>query len=278
MTSDLALPWWKKGSFYVFLLLSLVITLFPFVWMVSTSFKSPDEIFSQTPTIIPTQPTLQHYQKLLSVANLGQSLWNSMFFAFGSTVLSIFCNALAAYAFAKLNFHGRERIFTLLMLTMMIPGQVTMMPVFLILKGLGMLNSFAGLIIPGMASVFAIFMLRQFMSEIPEEILEAARMDGCGEFRIFWVIMFPLCRPIIATLAIFQFIGAWNDFFWPLIIMLREDKQTLPVALANLNGQYGTDWGLLMAGAVLVVIPVILVFLMAQKHYIKGIAAGAVKD
>jgi len=278
MTSDRTLPWWKKGGFYVFLLLSLVITLFPFVWMVSTSFKSPGEIFSQAPTIIPTQPTMEHYHRLMAVANLGRSLWNSIIFAFGSTVLSIFCNALAAYAFAKLNFAGREKIFTLLMLTMMVPGQVTMMPVFLILKGLGMLNSFAGLIIPGIASVFAIFMLCQFMSQIPEEILEAARMDGCSEFGIFWIIMIPLCRPILATLAIFQFIGAWNEFFWPLIIMVREDMQTLPVALANLNGQYNTDWGLLMAGAVLVVIPVILVFLLAQKHYIKGIAAGAVKD
>ncbi|HNW36613.1 MAG TPA: carbohydrate ABC transporter permease [Candidatus Ozemobacteraceae bacterium] len=278
MNSDRALPLWHKASFYLFLLASLVITLFPFVWMVSTSFKSPGEIFSQTPTIIPTQPTLEHYDHLLAVANLARSLWNSLIFALGSTVLSIFCNALAAYAFAKLNFRGREKLFTLLMLTMMVPGQVTMMPVFLILKSLGMLNTFAGLIIPGIASVFAIFMLRQFMTDIPEEILEAARIDGCSEFRIFWEIMIPLCRPILATLAIFQFIGAWNEFFWPLIIMLREDKQTLPVALANLNGQYNTDWGLLMAGAVLVVIPVILVFLLAQKHYIKGIAAGAVKD
>jgi multiple sugar transport system permease protein len=184
---------------------------------------------------------------------------------------------MAAYAFAKLSFPGREKIFSLLLLTMMVPGQVTMMPVFLILKNLGLLNTFTGLILPGIGSVFGIFMLRQFMRAVPEEILEAARIDGCSEFKIFYGIMMPLCRPILATLAIFSFIGAWNEFFWPLIIMLREDMQTLPVALANLNGQFNTDWGLLMSGSVLVVIPVILVFLLAQKHYIKGIAAGGVK-
>jgi multiple sugar transport system permease protein len=245
--------------------------------MVSTSFKGPAEIFTQTPTFIPENPTLENYEKLLTQANLGRSFFNSLVFAIGMMVLSVFFNAMAAYAFAKLSFPGREKIFSLLLLTMMVPGQVTMMPVFLILKNLGLLNTFTGLILPGIGSVFGIFMLRQFMHAVPEEILEAARIDGCSEFRIFYGIMLPLCRPILATLAIFSFIGAWNEFFWPLIIMLREDMQTLPVALANLNGQFNTDWGLLMSGSVLVVIPVILVFLLAQKHYIKGIAAGGVK-
>jgi multiple sugar transport system permease protein len=160
---------------------------------------------------------------------------------------------------------------------MMVPGQVTMLPVFIILKHLGLLNTFAGLILPGTSAVFAVFMLRQFMMDVPEEILEAARVDGCSEFAIYWRIMLPLCRPIIATLAIFSFIGSWNEFLWPLILMLREDRYTLPVALANLNGQYNTDWGLLMAGAVVVVLPAVAVFLLAQRHYIQGIAAGAVK-
>jgi len=269
---------WQKTGFLVFLCVSVCCTLFPFVWMVSTSFKSPAEIFTQTPTFIPAQPTLDNFRNLLKAANLGRSFLNSLVFACGMTVLSLMCNAMAAYGFAKLSFPGREKLFALLLLTMMVPGQVTMMPVFLILKTLGLLNTFTGLIVPGVASVFGIFMLRQFMRDIPEEILEAARIDGCSEFRIFFSIMFPLCRPILATLAIFSFIGAWNEFFWPLIIMLREDMQTLPVALANLNGQFNTDWGLLMAGSVLVVVPVILVFLLAQKHYIKGIAAGGVKE
>ncbi len=267
----------QEWSFFALLCLSLVFTLFPFIWMLSTSFKSPGEIFSQTPTFIPVQATFDNYRNLLQSAALGRSFLNSLVFAIGMTILSVLCNAMAAYGFAKLSFPGREKIFALLLLTMIVPGQVTMMPVFLILKTLGFLNSFVGLIIPGIASVFGIYMLRQFMQAIPEEILEAARIDGCSEYRIFFSIMLPLCRPVLATLAIFSFIGAWNEFFWPLVIMLRDDMQTLPVALANLNGQFNTDWGLLMAGSVLVVVPVILVFLLAQKHYIKGIAAGGVK-
>jgi multiple sugar transport system permease protein len=268
----------KTISFSIFLIVSLIATLFPFAWMVSTSFKSTSEIFTLTPTLLPTLPTLDHYRTLFSTLNIVRYYWNSAVFAILGTILAIMCNSMAGYAFAKLNFPGREKLFTLLMFAMMVPGQVTMMPVFLILKNFGLLNSFTGLIIPGSASVFGIFMLRQFMSEIPDEILEAARMDGCTEFTIFWKIMLPLSTPILATLAIFSFIGAWNEFFWPLIIMLKEENYTLPVALANLNGQYNTDWGLLMSGSVLVVIPVILVFLLAQKHYIKGIAAGSVKE
>lgn len=278
MSRESSIPNWQKYSFFIFLCISVMCTLFPFIWMVSTSFKSPGEIFTQTPTFIPRQPTLDNFRNLLNAAALGRSFLNSLIFAIGMTVLSLLCNAMAAYGFAKLSFPGREKLFSLLLLTMMVPGQVTMMPVFLILKTFGLLNTFTGLIVPGIASVFAIFMLRQFMRDIPEEILEAARIDGCSEFRIFFSVMMPLCRPILATLAIFSFIGSWNEFFWPLIIMLREEMQTLPVALANLNGQFNTDWGLLMAGSVLVVVPVILVFLTAQKHYIKGIAAGGVKE
>ncbi len=266
-----------KFAFYGFMLASVVITLFPFVWMLSTSFKSPGEIFTKTPTLLPRLWTLAGYKHLFAAVNMGLHLFNSVAYAVSVTVLSVLFNAMAAYAFAKLRFPGREKLFALLLVTMMVPGQVTMLPVFLILKSLGLLNSYAGLVLPGTAAVFAIFMLRQFMADIPEEILEAARIDGFSEFAIFRRIMLPLCKPIIATLTVFSFIGAWNDFLWPLIIMLREDKYTLPVALAGLNGQYNTDWGLLMAGAVVVVLPAVLIFLLAQKHYIKGIAAGAVK-
>ncbi|MFA6093688.1 MAG: carbohydrate ABC transporter permease [Elusimicrobiota bacterium] len=267
-----------KAAFYLFLLVSTAITLFPFLWMISTSVKSPGEIFTRTPTLIPHVWTWEHYRNLFAALDMTRHVLNSLIFSVGVTVLSVLFNAMAAYAFAKLRFPGREKLFALLLATMMIPGQVTMLPVFIILKSLGLLNTYAGLILPGSAAVFAIFMLRQFMMDIPEEILEAARVDGCSETAIFFRIMLPLCRPVIATLAIFSFIGSWNEFLWPLIIMLREDRYTLPVALANLNGQYNTDWGLLMAGAVVVVIPAILVFLLAQKHYIQGIAAGAVKE
>lgn len=273
----------KKKSFftvvsmYFFIGACFLATIMPFVWMVSTSLKSPDEIFTREPVFIPEKPTMSHYRELFEKVNFAGHFMNSLIVAGGLTVLSVLINSMAAYAFAKLNFPGREKLFTLLLLTMMVPGQVTMMPVFIILKNLGLLNSYLGLIIPGSASVFAVFMLKQFMYEIPDELLEAARIDGCSEFRIYRSIILPLCKPIIATLIIFNFMGAWNEFLWPLIIMLDEKKYTLPVALSNLNGQYNTEWGLLMAGSVVVVIPVILIFLLAQKHYIKGIAAGAVK-
>ena len=264
-------------SLYAFLAVCLVSTLLPFIWMFSTSFKGAAEIFTKSPVFIPGSPTLQNYRELFSRLDFLTHFFNSVIVALGLTLLSLLVNALAAFAFAKLNFAGREKIFSLLLLTMMVPGQVTMMPVFIILKSLGLLNSYLGLIIPGCASIFAIFMLRQFMRDIPDELIDAARIDGCGDFRVFFNIVLPLCKPALVTLLIFNFMGAWNEFLWPLIIMIKEEKYTLPVALANLNGQFGTDWGILMAGSVVVVAPVIIVFLMAQKHYIEGITAGAVK-
>jgi len=265
-------------SLYALLAICLAATLLPFVWMLSTSFKDASEIYTKTPVFIPKAPTLQNYDQLFEKVDFIRNFINSIIVATGLTFLSLLINALAAYAFAKLNFAGREKIFSLLLLTMMVPGQVTMMPVFIILKSLGLHNSYLGLIIPGSANIFAIFMLRQFMRDIPGELIDAARIDGCGEFRVFFSIVLPLCKPVLVTLLIFNFMGAWNEFLWPLIIMIKEEKYTLPVALANLNGQFGTDWGILMAGSVVIVVPVIAVFLMAQKHYIQGITAGAVKE
>ncbi|MDD5091989.1 MAG: carbohydrate ABC transporter permease [Candidatus Wallbacteria bacterium] len=267
----------KSAALHILALICVAATLLPLVFMVSTSFKVPAEIFTKEPVIIPEAPTMDNYLELFRRIDFGRCFANSLIVALGLTLFSLFVNSLAAYAFAKLAFPGREKLFALLLVTMMVPGQVTMMPVFIILKHLGLLNSYLGLIIPGGAGVFAIFMLRQFMVDVPEALLESARIDGCGELRIYWSIMLPLCRPVLATLLIFNFMGAWNEFLWPLIVMLSESKYTLPVALANLNGQYNAEWGLLMAGSVIVILPVVLVFLMAQKHYIKGIAAGAVK-
>lgn len=267
----------ETAGLYALIFICLFSTLLPFVWMLSTSLKESGEIYTKTPVFIPDKPTFDHYRELFYKVSFMTHFMNSIIVALGLTTLSILVNALAGFAFAKQSFPGKEKLFTLLLLTMMIPGQVTMMPVFLILRSMGLLNSYLGLIIPGSASVFAIFMLKQFMSEIPNELLEAARIDGAGEFRIFRSIILPLCKPVIATLIIFNFMGAWNEFLWPLIIMLKEEMHTLPVALANLNGQHNTEWGLLMAGSVVVVVPVIILFLSVQKYYIKGIAAGAVK-
>ncbi|OGH55357.1 MAG: sugar ABC transporter permease [Elusimicrobia bacterium RIFCSPHIGHO2_02_FULL_61_10] len=266
-------------SLFVFVIFATAITLMPFAWMISTSFKPEDKILTKTPDLIPALDvfTDTHYVKLFDQVNFMGHFFNSLIVTLGVTFFSLAVNAAAAYAFAKLHFPKKERLFALLLITMMIPMQVTMIPSFIILKYLGLLNSYAGLIIPGGASVYGIFLLRQFMMSIPNSLLEAARIDGCGEWTIFWRIVLPLCRPVLATLTIFTFIGAWNDFLGPLIILLEESKYTLPVALATLNGQYGTEWGLLMAGSVIVVVPVVIVFLLVQRHYIKGLMVGGVK-
>ncbi|MDI6642378.1 MAG: carbohydrate ABC transporter permease, partial [Elusimicrobiota bacterium] len=197
--------------------------------------------------------------------------------AISITVLSLFVNSLAAFAFAKFSFPGKEKIFALLLATLMIPGQMTMIPVFLLLKSLGLLNSYLGLIIPAAASAFGIFLIRQFMLTIPNDLIESARIDGCSDFRIYWNIILPLCKPVLATLGVFTFMGSWNDFLWPLIVMMKESKYTLPVALANLSGEYVTEFGLLMAGSVIVVAPIILVFVFAQRFIIESFAHTGLK-
>ena len=185
---------------------------------------------------------------------------------------------MAGYAFAKYQFRGREKVFNLLLATMMVPAQVTMIPVFLLLKKIGLLDTYWGIIIPGSASVFAIFLMRQFMVAIPNDYIEAARIDGCNEWQIYLKLILPLSKPVLATLTIFTFMGSWNDFLWPLIVMFREKMYTLPVALANLSGgAHEADYGILMAGAMVVVIPIVIVFLLMQRQYIRGISMTGLK-
>ena len=184
---------------------------------------------------------------------------------------------MAGFAFAKYRFPGRDRIFKLLLAAMIIPGQVTMLPLFLMLNRMGLINTYWGIIIPGMASIFGIFLIRQYIFSIPDSLIEAARMDGASDFRIYWSVILPLCKPILVTLIIFSFMGSWNDFLWPLIVMTRDSMYTLPVALANLMGEHAQDIELMMAGSVLTILPVLVVFMALQKYYIKGIMMGSVK-
>jgi multiple sugar transport system permease protein len=266
------------AGLHLFLLIAAAATLLPFFWMLSTSLKSGGGIFTYPPQWLPQNPTLEWYAKLIKEVNFLLHFQNSLVVSVSITALSLFFNSLAGYAFAKLRFRGRDRLFGLLLATLMVPSQVTMIPVFLLLKYLGFLNTYHGLIIPVSANVFGIFLIRQFMMSIPNDLIESARMDGCSEFRIYWSVILPLCKPVLATLGIFTFMGSWNDFLWPLIVMLREDGYTLPVALANLNGQHPTSFGLLMSAAVVVVVPVILVFLAAQRYVIQGIATSGLKE
>lgn len=271
-------PSWSLFLLYSVALAAVALTIAPFVWMVLSSVKPEAEILQFPPRWLPEDWTWIHYRELFEKVDFLANFKNSFLIATALSAATVLVNSLAGFVFAKYRFPGRERFFALLVATMMIPGQVTMIPVFMLLKWLGLLNSYLGLIIPGSASVFAIFLMRQFMMGIPDSILEAARMDGCSEWRIFWQIMLPLAMPAVATLTIFTFMNAWNDFLWALIVMLDESMYTLPVALASLLGQHGAEWGLLMAGSVVTIAPILIVFLAMQRHYIRGISMTGMKS
>jgi len=245
--------------------------------MVSTSLMSPGESSAYPPLLVPQQPTLDNYRELFARAGMGRYLANSLLLAVAVTALSMFFNVMAGYAFAKLRFAGRERIFRLMLGALVIPGQVAMVPLFLLLKHLGLVNSYGGIIVPALASIFGIFLVRQYALSIPDDLLEAARIDGASEWRIFGLVVVPLLRPIIVTLAVFTLLGTWNDFMWPLIVLTDQDLYTLPVALASLSREHVQDNELMMAGAVLTIVPVLVVFLVLQRYYIQGLTMGSVK-
>lgn len=257
---------------------AVALTLFPLLWMLSVSLMPADEASRFPPPLLPASPTLAHYRLLFSRLDIARYVLNSTAVASAVTLLSLLLNSMAGYAFAKLRFAGRERLFRGLLASMVIPSQVAMLPLFLMLKQMGLVNSYGGVIVPGMASIFGIFLIRQYALSIPDSLLDAARIDGAGEFRIYWTLVLPLCKPILVTLAIFTFMGTWNDFMWPLVILTDSERYTLPVALANLLGEHVQDTELMMAGAVLAVLPVILLFLVLQRYYIEGLVLGSVKE
>ena len=267
----------QRVILYMLLALGASAALLPMLWMISASFMAPGEASSYPPRLLPRDATLEHYRALFTRLNLGRYLLNSTIIALAVTSISIVVNSMAGYAFAKLRFRGRRGLFQLLSAGLVIPVQVTMLPLFLLLKQLGLINTYWGVIIPGMASIFAIFLIRQYAVSIPDDLLNAARMDGASEFRIYRSIVLPTIVPILATLAIWTFLSTWNDFMWPLIVLSDEARWTLPVALANLSGEHVQDTELMMAGSVLTVLPVLLVFLVLQRYYIQGITVGSVK-
>ncbi|NOZ03784.1 MAG: carbohydrate ABC transporter permease [FCB group bacterium] len=245
--------------------------------MLSASFMPTGQANTYPPRFFPGSITTEQYEALFSRLKLLRYLLNSVIVSVSVTIISLFVNSMAGYAFAKYRFPGRDRIFRLLLAAMVIPGQVTMLPLFLMLNRMGLINTYWGIIIPGMAGIFGIFLIRQYVFSIPDSLIEAARIDGAGDFRIYWSLILPLCKPILVTLAIFTFMGTWNDFLWPLIVMTKDTMYTLPVALANLMGEHAQDTELMMAGSVLTILPVMLVFLALQKYYIRGIMMGGVK-
>ncbi len=254
------------------------ISLAPIVWMVAASLMPSDEASTFPPPWIPHPVTLEQYAGVLTRMNMARALFNSAFLAVSVTALSLVINSMAGYAFAKYRFRGREPLFKFLIASLVIPAQVTMLPLFLMLNKMGLVNSYVGVIIPGLASIFGIFLIRQFASSIPDSYIEAARLDGAGDFRIYWSLILPVCRPILITLAVFTFMGVWNDFLWPLIVMTDDSMYTLPVALSNLSLEHVQDTELMMAGSVITVAPVLILFAAVQKYYIGGIMAGGIKE
>lgn len=253
------------------------VSLAPLLWMLSVSFMAAGEASTFPPPLLPAHATLANYRELFERAGMGRYFLNSTLLASAVTLISLLFNVMAGYAFAKLPFPGREPIFKAMLAALVIPGQVAMMPLFLMLKNMGLVNTYGGILIPGLASIFGIFLVRQYARTIPDDLLEAARMDGAGEARILFSIVLPLLKPVLVTLAIFTFLGSWNDFMWPLIVLTDNSLHTLPVALSALSREHVQDNELMMAGSVVTVLPVLALFLLMQRYYIQGLLMGSVK-
>jgi len=262
---------------HLVLLIGVVLAATPLIWMVSASLMRPGEANSSPPPFLPAQPTLEHYRALFTSLSVGRYIVNSLLVSVGGTLGALLIVGLAGYAFAKLRFRGRQPVFRGLLAAMVIPGQVAMLPMFILLRELGLVNTLVGAMIPFLAPVYGIFLVRQYALSIPDDLLQAARLDGATEFQIFRLIVLPGIAPVLATLGVFTFLGAWNDFMWPLIILSDDAKYTLPVALANLTGEHVQDVELMMSGAVVTVLPVFIAFLFLQRYYIQGIMTGSVK-
>ncbi|MBA2594980.1 MAG: carbohydrate ABC transporter permease [Pseudomonadota bacterium] len=262
---------------HLLLVAAVCLTIFPLAWMAMASVMPAGEASAYPMSWVPSALSLEHYRALFSRLEVVRYIMNSALIAGAVTLISLVVNSMAGYAFAKLSFPGRERVFRGLVATLVVPGQVTMLPLFMLLKYLGLINSYWGVIVPGMASVFGIFLFRQYALSIPDSLLDAARIDGAGEWRIYRSIVLPLCKPILLTLAVFTFMGTWNDFMWPLVVLTDSRLHTLPVALANLSGEHVQDTELMMAGALLTVLPVIVLYALLQRYYIEGIMVGSIK-
>lgn len=254
------------------------IMLFPLLWLTSTALKSPEEnIFQFPPQLLPSHPTVDNFVKVWQSLPFGQYLLNSTIVAVLTVGLNLLFCALAAYPLARLEFRGRELIFTAVVSTIMIPFQIVMIPLYILTVQLGIRNTYVGLIFPAIASAFGIFLLRQAFQGVPKEMEEAARMDGCSELGLWWYVMLPAIRPALVTLAIFVFIGSWSDFLWPLIVLDRPELYTLPLGVATLSGTFSLDWRLVAAGSVISIAPVLLLFLFLQRYIVPTEAGSGVK-
>ena len=278
----IALSKWSNFNFqrillHAILIIAAMVTLLPLAWMLLSSLKTKAEIFVYPIEWFPRVPQYRNYPDALASAPFGMYFINSGFIG-GVVTLSTLCfSSLAGYGFAKFEFPGRDIAFLFILSTMMIPFQVIMIPLYLLTQRLGWLDSYPGLIVPGALTAFGVFLMRQFSLTIPDDYIDAARIDGCSEFRIWWMIALPLCKPALSALAILTFLGSWNNLLWPLIITTKESLRTLPLGLALFQTEYVTDYGLLMAGSVLASLPIVVLFLVFQKEFVQGIVMSGIK-
>jgi multiple sugar transport system permease protein len=262
---------------HVVLTLGALTMVIPFLWMISTSLKTEDQVFVLPPLWFPAEPVFGNYVRLFETIPFGRYIFNSAFVSITVMIGELITSAISAFAFARLQFFGRDKIFTMYLATLMIPFHVRLIPIFLVMKFLGWLDTYYVLIVPQIFTVYGVFLMRQFFLNIPQELEDAARIDGCGNLRVLFNIILPLSGPVMATLAVFSFLNSWNDFLWPLIMTSSKDMRVIGVGLAQLQNEYFTLWTLLMAGSVMALLPSLLVFLVAQKYFVQGIAISGMK-
>lgn len=262
---------------YAALTACALVMVIPFLWMFSTSLKQQEFVLVSPPQFVPNPATLNSYKQLADLFPIGRLFANSLFVALVTTAGQLIVSSMAAYAFARMEFKGRNALFLVYLATLMIPFQVTITPLFIVMRLLNWIDTYQGLILPGVFSTFGTFLMRQFFLTLPKELEEAAYLDGASPFTVFFRIILPLSKPALATLAVFSFMGSWNAFLWPLFTARGTDVMTLPVGLATLHGRYLTQWNLVMAGAVITIVPMSIFFLLVQKYFVQGIATSGLK-
>jgi ABC-type glycerol-3-phosphate transport system permease component len=267
------------GLWYVVVILLALVVMVPFIWMLVTSLKGQNEVFAYPPTWIPQQPQWLNYLEVWKQAPFGRYFLNSTIVALAVTVGQLTACVLAAFAFARMNFKGKNVMFLIFLSTTMISSQVTLVPSYLIMRSLNWIDHYQSLIVPFLANAFGVFMIRQSFRTIPRELEEAAKLDGCGRFRFLVQILLPLCKPILASQALFAFMGNWNSYLWPLIVTNRDSMRTVQIGLRYfVSSEGGTQWGVYMAAAVVVSLPVILVYFLVQKTFVESMASTGLKD
>ena len=267
----------SAAAYYIAGALIAVLAAIPFLWMITTSLKARGALMSIPIEWIPKEPTPTAYVKVFSRFPFFRTIGNSLFISVTYTLITLLSASMAAFAFAKLDFPRADTLLKIFLATMMIPTQVTMIPLFVVMNKMQLINTYSSVILPSIFRPFAIFLLVQQMRTIPNDYLDAARIDGASTFRVYFRVALPLCRPTLATLSITTFMEAWNDYLWPLLMLTDKAKMTLPIALSTLNGQYSTEYNVLMAGSLISMVPIILVYIFAQKYFENGMMAGGIK-